>query len=83
MTDNRRTAHRKNAFTFGALRVGGRAEAIECLIWDVSDRGAKIEVEAPDGVPDRFTLTTNAEAPPREATVTWREGRRFGVTFAA
>ena len=79
MTDDRRVAYRRNAFTFGALQVD--AGEIGCLVWDATETGAQIEVEEPHAVPDRFSLRLEDGAAPRPATVAWRGGRRIGVAF--
>lgn len=79
MTDDRRVAYRRNAFTFGALQVG--EGEIGCLVWDANETGAQIEVEAPHSVPDRFSLRLTEGATPRLATVAWRRSRRIGVAF--
>ena len=79
MGADRRGAYRQNAFTFGALQLAGGE--IECLIWDATDTGAQIEVEAPDALPERFKVRLSHGADPREATVAWRRSRRIGITF--
>ena len=79
MTDDRRGAYRRNAFTFGAVQS---AEGeIACLVWDATETGAQIEVEAPHGVPDRFALRLAEGTKPRPAVVAWRSRRRIGVAF--
>ena len=79
MAQDRRGAYRQNAFTFGAVQAGGRETA--CLVWDATEAGAQIEVEAPDAVPDRFALRLRDDAPARPASVSWRRDRRIGVAF--
>lgn len=79
MTDDRRGAYRKNAFTFGALQT---AEGeIACLVWDATETGAQIEVEESQGVPDRFALRLAEGTQPRPAVVAWRRSRRIGIAF--
>lgn len=81
MVDARRTVHRKDAFRFGVLHIDGVAEPVECMIWDTSEAGAKIEVSDIDIVPDRVRITLPNEDAPRAATVVWRRGLRLGLTF--
>ncbi|WP_375462714.1 PilZ domain-containing protein [uncultured Methylobacterium sp.] len=83
MSDNRRSAPRKDAFRVANLSADGRADALECLIWDVSETGAQVEVAADAVVPDRFTLRITAYEPPRRCRVVRRDGRRLGVHFEA
>lgn len=79
MTENRRGAFRKNAFTFGTVLLP--ASEVGCLVWDATATGAQIEVEDGQVVPDRFPLRVSADAEPQAATVVWRRSRRIGVAF--
>ncbi|WP_375455573.1 PilZ domain-containing protein [uncultured Methylobacterium sp.] len=91
MSDNRRHAPRRDAFRVGSLHAEGLraeslraeslADALECLVWDVSETGAQVEVAADAIVPDRFTLAITAYEPPRDCVVVRRDGRRLGVRF--
>lgn len=96
MSDNRRHAPRKDAFRVGSLRAvsfpaeslpaeslpaESSADVLECLVWDVSETGAQVEVAADAVVPDRFTLAITAYEPPRDCVVVRRDGRRLGVRF--
>lgn len=79
MTEDRRGAFRRNAFTFGSLLLA-RGE-VGCLVWDATETGAQIEVEDDEPVPDRFPLRLTAESAPRPAAVAWRKSRRIGIAF--
>lgn len=79
MTEDRRSAFRKNAFTFGALLLGGGE--VDCLVWDATEVGAQIEVEKPQSVPERFSLRLSEGADPRPAAVAWRRRHRIGIAF--
>lgn len=81
MTENRRGAFRKNAFTFGSLLLA--SGEVGCLVWDATDTGAQIEVADDQTVPDRFSLRLTADGDPRPAAVAWRRDRRIGIAFEA
>jgi hypothetical protein len=81
MSDNRRLEPRKNAFRFGSLFYDGLASPLDCLVWDESELGAMIEVETPDVVPERFSLSSGPDNPQRNCVVVRRHGRRLGVSF--
>ncbi|MCJ2035200.1 pilus assembly protein PilZ [Methylobacterium sp. J-068] len=83
MDENRRGARRTDAFRIGTLVSGASAAEIDCLVWDQSETGAQIEVEASATVPDAFTLSMTAYAKPRRCKVIWRRGRKIGITFVA
>ena len=53
-----------------------------CLISDVSQTGARIDVGNPNDLPDEFMLfmTRNASMR-RKCQVMWRDGTRIGVHF--
>ncbi|MBE7203384.1 MAG: pilus assembly protein PilZ [Parafilimonas terrae] len=80
MSEDRRGAYRRNAFTFGAVDPGG--SEVGCLVWDVNEAGALIEVEDALGLPDRVRIRLAPETEPREASVAWRRGKRAGLSFA-
>jgi PilZ domain-containing protein len=54
-----------------------------CALSDISDTGARIDVEDSSIVPDRFPLFLSSNgAARRVCTVVWRKPRQIGVTFA-
>jgi len=74
--DRRRIMH------FTASIVLGAREGLSCAILDVSDTGARLELETPAAVPDRFPLVLSGNGTPhRDCRVIWRDGKRVGVTF--
>ena len=79
MTEDRRGAYRRNAFTFGALLLAHGE--VGCLVWDATESGAQIEVEDGQPVPDRFPLRLTADGAPRPVSVAWRRSRRIGIAF--
>jgi hypothetical protein len=80
MTENRRSVFRKNAFTIGSVLLA-HGEA-GCLVWDITETGAQIEVEGDHVVPATFLLRLIEGGDPRPVAVAWRRGRRVGLTFA-
>ena len=53
----------------------------ECMVTDISDRGARLFTEAE--VPDQFTLSLSGDGPEmrQECRVIWRLGGELGVEF--
>lgn len=80
MSDDRRGAYRRNAFTFGAVETG--AGEIGCLVWDVTETGALIEIEQAVDLPERLRVRLAPETAPREASVAWQNGKRAGIAFS-
>jgi hypothetical protein len=59
----------------------GQAAGIDCMVRNLSDKGACLEVESPVGIPDTFTLVIPHDALMRIAHVQWRNAKRIGVVF--
>lgn len=79
MSDDRRGTYRRNAFTFGAVET---AEGeIGCLVWDVNESGALIEIESEVDLPETLRARLAPEAEYREATLAWQRGKRAGLAF--
>ncbi|MGN6572728.1 MAG: PilZ domain-containing protein [Pseudolabrys sp.] len=61
------------------LRPG---KPVGCMLSDISDTGARIDVPYPDKVPDRFRLwLTQSGSARRTCQVVWRKTRQVGVKF--
>ena len=53
-----------------------------CTLSDISDTGARIDVETAEQLPDRFTLILSGNgAPQRQCRVVWRQPNQIGVNF--
>jgi hypothetical protein len=61
-----------------AFNSGG---TISCTVRDVSVAGACLEVAAPIGIPDDFTLVIESDQIQRRCHVAWRRAKRIGVAF--
>jgi hypothetical protein len=79
MSENRRSA-RLRTYKGGSI-IFGVAAAIDCIIRNMSDTGATLEVKNPSGVPDEFTLLIKPEFVKRNCQVAWRSANRIGVQF--
>lgn len=57
--------------------------AIDCLLRNISETGALLEVESPIGIPDTFDLLVRGDAgtPSRAYQIVWRSSKRIGVKF--
>ena len=65
----------------GGSIMFGSAAAIDCIIRNMSETGAALEVESPIGIPDSFTLLIRPEILKRRCEVVWRTRHRIGVVF--
>jgi methyl-accepting chemotaxis protein len=73
-TDTRDRAQRKAVVRFG------RAAPDECIVRDVSESGARLQVADPAAVPARFEIRI-ANGAWRNAQVRWRTRTEVGVEF--
>ena len=55
--------------------------AIDCVVRNVSETGASLEVESPLGIPDQFELIIVIDRLRRRSHVVWRKEKRIGVRF--
>lgn len=76
---NKRSAPRKRILKAGKIEFGWGA--IDCVVRNVSETGAALEVESPIGIPDRFDLVIPLNRSRYPARVVWRKEKRIGVRF--
>ncbi len=59
---------------------GGHVQG--CTLSDISDTGARIDIETAEELPDHFTLLLSGNgAPQRKCRVVWRQPTQIGVNF--
>jgi hypothetical protein len=74
---------RQRALKTGKIIVNSGGSVFDCLIRNVSDTGALLEIESSLGIPDSFGLVIG-EAPQeraRQVRVVRRQATRLGVAF--
>jgi hypothetical protein len=76
-----RKAQRQRTFKGGSISFD-TAFGIDCLVRNISETGACLEVKIPARIPDDFTLIIKPEHVRRSCHVTWRTARLIGVRFA-
>jgi len=79
--EEHRTNSRHRTLKAGTISFD-RGGGIDCVIRNVSDTGACLEIENPIGIPNDFTLVMKTDHVMRTCHVAWRSGRRIGVRFA-
>jgi hypothetical protein len=78
-----RQAQRIRTFKGGSILFGNEP-TVECLIRNLSETGACLEIGNPSSpalVPDSFALIIKPENLKRDCRVMWRSDRRVGVLF--
>lgn len=79
MLERRKTPRQRilKAGTIAFNRAGG----ISCMIRNISDAGACLEVASPIGIPDEFTLLIEPDHIQRPCHVIWKKDKRIGIVF--
>ena len=76
----KRVHQRFRVFKGGSI-LSAVAPAVACVVRNISEGGACIEVPAPAGVPNDFSLYIGNDGVRRGCHVAWRADRRIGVQF--
>jgi hypothetical protein len=80
LNDKRHAQRRSIRYTAWVALEGEKLHG--CVLSDVSDTGARIDVEASKALPDHFVLLLASRGSPRRnCRVVWREPHQIGVTF--
>jgi hypothetical protein len=77
--EEKRQRQRQRILKAGTIAFA-RAAGITCMVRNISDTGACLEVETPIGIPDEFILVVK-DLPQQTCHVAWRSARRIGVRF--
>ncbi len=80
-TKERRNVARHRTLKRAHIAVEEHGAVIDCVVYDLSDLGACLNVESPTGIPDSFDLVLN-HASVRNCRVAWRTATQIGVEFA-
>jgi hypothetical protein len=74
-----RSANRHRVLKAGTIEFGG--SAINCMVRNLSNSGAALDVASPLGIPDHFTLVLQADGHHAPCHVIWRKEKRIGIAF--
>jgi hypothetical protein len=76
----RRCSPRHRVFKAGTIEFN-RAGGITCMVRNLSETGACLEVESPLGIPDTFDLLITGEHVMHHCHIAWRSHHRLGIAF--
>jgi hypothetical protein len=78
--DRRSDARRRVEYVGSIRRSRGRPDL--CVVWDVSEKGARLVMPSVRDVPDKFVLTVQGNSAERYyCRVQWRTECQLGVSF--
>jgi hypothetical protein len=75
----RRAEQRTN--TLISARIGRSGRVIDCVVRDISNKGARLKVADPSLVPQQFELFLKETGSFRPSVVRWRRGKEVGIAF--
>jgi hypothetical protein len=79
-SDKRRAVRRPVQYSAWIARKGEPLEG--CVLSDISEKGARLDVENPASIPDEFMLFLSSRGTPRrKCSVAWRTETQIGVKF--
>jgi hypothetical protein len=74
-----RKARRRGVMDLGLIRFG--EISVGCVIRNLTDEGAALDVGPQSGIPDQFVLFVRSKKKIYTCNIVWRESRRIGVSF--
>ncbi len=80
MPTERRSSPRLKTFKGGSI-IFELAPPVDCIIRNMSEHGAGLELKNPAAIPDIFQLLIKPELVKRNCRVVWRAENRIGVQF--
>jgi len=85
-TDNqfieRRRSPQRAAFIGASISHPRQTEQLRCIVRDISQDGALLELSQAKDLPSGFWLRLESETTLRLCTVAWRSERQLGVEFS-
>ena len=78
---DRRTAERRLIHATGEITFSARYVPLPCMVLDICDIGARLQVENVNQVPEAFKLTVEQNDFAADCIVVWRTGSEVGVVF--
>lgn len=77
----RRALIRHKTFIQGRIYFNNRLSSLDCIVRDVTERGARLQVAESVAVPDAFELYLPNKDEHFRAQAEWRKGDQIGVSW--
>ncbi len=82
MTERRAFARHKT-FIKGRIYFNNRMSSVDCIVRDLADIGARLEVPENVTIPESFELYLPTRDEHFQARVKWRKGNNLGIAWGA
>jgi diguanylate cyclase (GGDEF)-like protein len=79
--DERRREHRGRTLRSGKILFNNKRSVIDCVVRNLSDGGACLQVNRTAGIPPSFELLVDGEAASRPSQLMWLSENRAGIEF--
>jgi hypothetical protein len=79
--EEHRNATRHRTFKGARIAFKDHGAAIDCVVRNLSDGGARLKVESPIGISETFDLVFEDDQSVRSCRVVWRKDTQIGVKF--
>ncbi|MBI3705099.1 MAG: PilZ domain-containing protein [Rhizobiales bacterium] len=79
----RRQVSRQKSFLRGLVYLGNSPSAVNCLVRDMSDSGARLTFSAPIAASEMLELHIPVKGQRLRGKVIWREGEEIGIAFVS
>jgi hypothetical protein len=79
--DNRRQHPRVPTLKSGQILFNRRLNVVECVVRNMSEGGACLQVEDAGWLPQQFDLTVPIDGLKRACRVAWRSSDKLGVAY--
>lgn len=77
----RRDGHRARTLRSGKIVFNYKGSVFDCVVRNLSDEGACLQVESTAQIPKEFALLLDGETTPRKCHKAWRSDDRVGIAF--
>jgi hypothetical protein len=79
--DDKRASARQRTLKSGKIVFASGSFTIDCIIRNLSELGARLQVPRAVAIPDHFSLVEVETGRTRQAHALWRRGGLMGVRF--
>jgi hypothetical protein len=77
----KRVAPRRRSLKGGRIIVHSLGSTFDCVIRNVSETGASLQLESQVGIPETFDLMFTEDKTLRKCRIVWRSANTIGVAF--
>jgi len=77
----RRRSARQRRLNGAKIIFNNNSSVFDCVVRDLSDKGARLKVANPVGIPDFFDLRIDRNGARHRSKVVWRSADYIGVIF--